>query len=852
MKPTTSIPIWILLLALVFSHSVYSGVISGDGSIGGDTTIVTPILEEGTYMALHVFYEEYDPNTFGADSSTTYSYPTLEVSLNALVDLTEGDGDHEYTQRAVLLNAPEGMSAEYTDVLTITWQSPYVAESTSFEFDYGVELLIDGEIAETLTHSHTIFVSPALPFISDENVSSGSFRPNDPTNFTPSFYIQDRNETIDGNELGIINPDPRLIVTQGDGGFFSSSNHWNITWNEHFQAPLLTEIIPLKLSLKDFDGVGTRRTTHTLSASVFGYSYEAERIPAPTPVENEHFGSAVTIQGNTTFVATDGSAIHIYTKDLNEDWILAQTLTSPNTNQYFGSSIASEAHFLAIGAVALNQSTTGAVYIYRYDSGTDLWNLTQTLTPDDSTQEGKFGGDVALTQPDPSFVYYTLMVAADGAASNGAHTGAVWVYEDTSLSLEGSNFTKQQIIVPDDAEAYDYFGWPLALKGDVAVLPANEDDDQAQDSGAVYIYRRNQDTGTWTQQQKLVASDATTLDLFGERVAISDQGIFISAFRKDKLSDELIVIGSFEPTPYGAVYHFKEIDGVWQEQGRIRTIEEELTTTIWISELGSLILTDPIQVTSTTVRRFGSSIAADGTTLLVAGRRIGQGESDFERSVVYQFEWNEIEQDWEEVRVLCGSDTDTDDTGTLGKVFGEAQMLAIDGDQIIVGDLGSETDDVSDSGVAYIFNTSFTHPEQPAHYDTFQDELTIHAPTSDAPEDDADGDRISNLQEFFAGSDPFASNPQSIWPKVNQGSDNLGPELLYYFRQSQQSGMLTPTFYVSNTLAADSWREITRPIFGADTMEGNQLIRHIDLSEETTAGEPLFLKMSLNSADVAE
>ncbi|MGZ0706730.1 hypothetical protein ACWPKO_00135 [Coraliomargarita sp. W4R53] len=826
MKHFPSISLWISLLlqfsALPALES--STIIIG---IGGGP----PELQSGAYITLYGFEEEYDYDTQNY-SYTTEKHSNQQVSLSADVEEFYAIGDHVYEIQPILLNAPEGMSAEYNGSLTITWQCPYVLEPTNFNFEFGVRLIIDGEVVETLTDTHTVFVKPALPFISYQDLSLKGFRINDPISDTPTFQIWDPDESIEGNELSILNPDPRLIFTQDES---DSSNYWQVSWNTHFPAPILTEIIPVQLSLEDFDGSGTRRTPRTLNTTVFGYSYEKERIPAPNPIEDGHFGAAVTIQGDRAYVVAEGSAVSIYEKDSAENWVLAHTLTSPSPERNFGSSLAVEGPFLAVSAVALEGSVTGAVYIYRYYEIFDRWTLTQTLTPDESELEGMFGGEIALTQPNPNKSEYTLMVSADGAESNGEHTGAVWVFEDTTASSLKSNFTKRQVLIPEDAAAYDYFGWPLALEGDIAVLPANEDDEAGWNAGAVYVYRRNHATGIWALQQKLLASDSDSYDLFGERVAISEQGIFISAFRKYK-----------DQTEVGAVYHFKENNGLWQEQGRIHTIEEQPSETWFDYEWST-------ESTKYTIQNFGSSVAADGNTLLIAARRRGQGwPNRFHRSVVYQFEWQEAEQNWQEVRVLCGSDTDSGDIGDYGKYFGELQMLAMDGSHIIVGDFGSETENVPDSGIAYIFNTTVETPKVPSPYAAFQVSLNNDAPSKSAPEEDADGDRISNLHEFFAGTDPMVPNPPTNWPGIAAATVNENAELIYYFRQSIDRGMLQPTFYASNTLTADSWREISKPRFKADRIEGDQLIRGIDVSDEITDGEALFLRMSLNPTHVSE
>jgi hypothetical protein len=484
---------------------------------------------------------------------------------------------------------------------------------------------------------------------------------------------------------------------------------------------------------------------------------------------------------------------------------------------------------LAVGAPNLYATGPGSVFIYEWSPYFETWYFTQVIRPDEPDQ-AFFGADVALTETfGPSGGHFTLMASADDAASQGAHTGAAWVYQRSGLS--SSPFVKHQVLVPSDAEAYDYFSWPLALRGDTAVLPANEDDDVQEDSGAVYVYRRNTETGLWTQQQKLKADDASYGDLFGERVAISEQGIFVAAFRKRT-----------DSTRVGAVYHFQEIDGIWQERGRIRSIEEASIEEYYEYDcFGSASLRR-----EHSLQRFGSSIAAEGNSLFVAGRRKGRGWPAFDRSVVYHFEWNEGSETWEEIRVLCGSDTDDPDIGNFGKVFGEAQALAVAGNQVMVGDFGSEFDNYEDSGIAYSFFRDFLPAPPSGEIDRFYEDLAIHAPGLADPGQDADGDGTANLTEFFAGTPARQSGLSPAWPVAKIGADGNGI-LCYYFREGKNQSGLQPEFLISRTLEPGSWLLLERPRFLPDEDQGDHLLRGIDLSAEHLPGSPLFVRMRLST-----
>ncbi|MGH9895499.1 MAG: FG-GAP repeat protein, partial [bacterium] len=68
----------------------------------------------------------------------------------------------------------------------------------------------------------------------------------------------------------------------------------------------------------------------------------------------------------------------------------------------------------------------------------------------------------------------------------------------------------------------DEAGRSVAIRGDVAVVGADLDDDNGYQSGSACVYRRN--GSEWGHETTLLAPDGNEIDLFGYSVAISDDG----------------------------------------------------------------------------------------------------------------------------------------------------------------------------------------------------------------------------------------------------------------------------------------------------------------------------------------
>ena len=96
----------------------------------------------------------------------------------------------------------------------------------------------------------------------------------------------------------------------------------------------------------------------------------------------------------------------------------------------------------------------------------------------------------------------------------------------------GATWTQQQRLTAADGAASDYFGIAVAISGDTVVVGASYDDPGGNfDQGSAYVFVRS--GSTWTQQQKITASDGVTFDNFADSVAISGDTVVVGAYLHD-------------------------------------------------------------------------------------------------------------------------------------------------------------------------------------------------------------------------------------------------------------------------------------------------------------------------------
>jgi len=117
--------------------------------------------------------------------------------------------------------------------------------------------------------------------------------------------------------------------------------------------------------------------------------------------------------------------------------------------------------------------------------------------------------------------------------------------------IQDYEWAEQKLLVPDGA-SYDKFGCSVSINGEYAIIGASKDDDNGDNSGAAYIFRRDSDS--WIEQAKLLASDGSENDNLGFSVSISG---------------DYVIVGSNNGESSGASYIFKRDGDRWIEQAKL-------------------------------------------------------------------------------------------------------------------------------------------------------------------------------------------------------------------------------------------------------------------------------------------
>jgi len=371
----------------------------------------------------------------------------------------------------------------------------------------------------------------------------------------------------------------------------------------------------------------------------------------------EGMGWSVAVSGNTAVIGApyadvtgssqQGSA-YVFTRSGTAWTQQARLIASDGaTGDNFGFSVAVSGDTAVIGAYksdTMGNTDQGAAYVFTR-SGT-TWTEQQKLT---AASDGVAG----------DYFSQSVAVSGDTVVIGAPYDGVAFAFQGSAyvFTRSGTTWTEQQKLTAADYAAFDLLGWSVAVDGDTAVIGANNDDIGANtDQGSAYVFTRS--GTTWTQQQKLTASDGADFDNLGSSVAMDGDTAVIGAPFK-------IVNGGFDR---GSAYVFTRSGTTWTQQQKLTASDG--------ADFDNL----------------GLNVAVSGDTAIIGALYHDAVATD--AGAAYMF--TRSGTTWTQQQKLTASD------GASGDFFGGG--VAVSGNTVVVGANGA----MSTDGAAYVFLTSST------------------------------------------------------------------------------------------------------------------------------------------------
>ena len=379
---------------------------------------------------------------------------------------------------------------------------------------------------------------------------------------------------------------------------------------------------------------------------------EDQKLLSQNPQDNQKFGQSVSISGNYAIVGATHSSVksnQAYIYELsNGTWSAKQILnpTIHSDTDKVGYSVSMSGNYAIISAWGY-QSNKGRAHIYELSNGT--WTEIQQITASDGYSQAKFSRTVAISGN------YAIISQPGGTNTQGC----VYIFE-----LSNGTWTEKQKLKATDSVNGDEFGYSVAINGNYAIVGCRS---RSSFTGSAYIFELS--NGNWgtavpgetyrTETQKIAPSELASGDQFGFSVAISGSNALVSSVANDDSG-----------TRTGSAYIFENSNGTWTEKQKLLASDKAGGD------------------------NFGHFVSIDGNNAIIGSR--GDSEAGSFTGAAYLFQFSN--DTWSETKKFLASDKAERD------FFGSS--VAINGSYAFVGSPDEDNSGKTNPGAAYIFSVS--------------------------------------------------------------------------------------------------------------------------------------------------
>jgi len=475
----------------------------------------------------------------------------------------------------------------------------------------------------------------------------------------------------------------QVLQSTGSGGVqFADSSGSGVTVHAN-QAAMLTDAASADEGTLHYETDNNR--LYVKQTSGFYLLASITNVAPTIDSFSENTGGAgannLTADGTFTLTAGSNTVITINASDADlETLSYSATVTSGTATNVISSPSFPVTNQSSNVFTLTPASATGGTVTIRFDvsDGTNVSNVSHSfsisfLSWANASQQAQLqASDAALND----YFGYSVSSSSDGNRIivgayledvGGGESGAAYIF-----TRSGTTWSEEQKIYATDRAGSDYFGWSVDISADgtYAIVGARLEDAGGTDAGAAYIFSRS--GTTWTQEAKIIASNAGASDYFGYAVSIDSDGntAIVGAPNEDTGGGDA-----------GSAYIFTRSGTTWSQEAKIVASDDQASD------------------------KFGEdvSISNDGNTAVVGAPNEDTTASN--AGSVYVF--TRSGSTWSQEAKIQASDAQGSD------FFGKYVRVSGDGDNIISGAY-LEDEAADGAGAAYIFTRSGTTWSQEA------------------------------------------------------------------------------------------------------------------------------------------
>ena len=287
-------------------------------------------------------------------------------------------------------------------------------------------------------------------------------------------------------------------------------------------------------------------------------------------------------------------------------------------------------------------------------------------------------------------------------------------------TLQGKLSVTETKLTPSDTgdrAADRSFGYSVSISGNTVLVGRYYDSEKAKDAGAAHVFVRDETTGVWTEQDKLIADDGGIGDELGLCGFISGDTVLVaggdSAYMFVRNGTSWTQQAKLSPTGGVACDGYRARHSVYINKDTAVLASQESAYvfvrngTSW-SQQAKLTANDGVSGDE-----FGYSSAVSGNTAVVGADNDDEAcpsEPSCNSGSAYVFLRDETTAVWTQQAKLTASD------GANSDHFGYSVAISEDGNTVAVGSFRADDgrDNRTDVGAVYVFSRDGTSWKQQA------------------------------------------------------------------------------------------------------------------------------------------
>ena len=258
------------------------------------------------------------------------------------------------------------------------------------------------------------------------------------------------------------------------------------------------------------------------------------------------FGGAIVAGDGDVIIGSAGATIKpgqvMIFRSTADGWTEASSISASDgvADNRFGRAMAMHGSTLLVGATVQDQNK-GAAYIFNKNADGE-WTETTKLVPASIVEGDNFGRVASLTD---EFAFISSI------GKNEAR-GAVYAFHNSGDAM----WKEMSGLAPDSLESGDYFGFAVSGSGN-RVLVGSPALQRQEESGAAYIFKYDEASGTWMQEAMLENADLDPRSGFGASVLLTENYALIGA------------PGADQGTGAVYIYAFDSEAGSWDQENKL-------------------------------------------------------------------------------------------------------------------------------------------------------------------------------------------------------------------------------------------------------------------------------------------